>query len=35
VVSAKRPIPENIEKPDYYYTSIPKKEQYSKFQKEI
>lgn len=28
-------IPEHIEKPDYYFTSIPKKEQESKFQHEI
>ncbi len=27
VISKKRPIPEDIPKPDYYYTSIPKKEQ--------
>ena len=34
-VSQKRPIPENIVKPDYYYTGIPKKEQDTKFQKEV
>lgn len=34
-MSNKRPIPENIVKTDYFYTSIPKKEQETKFQKEI
>lgn len=34
-ISKKRPIPEDIVKPDYYYTSIPKKEQETRFQKEI
>jgi methionyl aminopeptidase len=35
IISKKRPIPEHIVKPDYFYTSVPKKEQESKFQKDI
>ena len=34
-VSKKRTIPEDIVKPDYYFTGIPKKEQQTKYQKEI
>lgn len=35
IISKKREIPEHIPKPDYYFTSVPKKEQQSKFQKDI
>ena len=35
IISKKREIPQHIPRPDYYFTSVPKKEQQSKFQKDI